>query len=592
MKNVQNIWRLSKGGRRAYLLSLIAVLLSTLFGYVIPMIQQFVIDNVIGGKPIQNFKWLLEPFANAFEGNVPLWACAVTVIILAIFQGIFSFLKGRFSAKSGENIAKNLRNTLFWNLLRVPYKYYGKANTGDIIQRCTSDIETVRLFIQTQSIEFSRVAVMVLAVLPILFSYDTKTALAATCLLPIIVIYSGMYFFKMRRLHKAVAEAEAELSTVLQENLTGTRVVKAFARQNFEMKKFEEKNSGLRDISFKQLEEVSKYWAISASFCMAQIGIVMIYGIYSTVKGTLEIGEFTAIMTYETTLVWTIRGLGRIIGEMGRALVSFSRIDELLDEKPEEVKEDGIKTEIKGEIEFKNVSFSYDDHLDVLNNISLKIPAGKTVALVGPTGSGKSSLINLLPRLYDCTSGEILIDGKPIKDYNLNHLRQNIGLVLQEPFLFSETIAENIRSGSDVEVSDEKLQGVAKAASVHEVITSFTDGYDTFVGERGVTLSGGQKQRVAIARALAKDHSILIFDDSLSAVDSETDFKIRTNLKEVCGDVTTIIISHRMSTVSDADEIYIIEDGKISAKGTHEELLKQGELYARLWEIQQEMNEV
>ncbi|MGL4853889.1 MAG: ABC transporter ATP-binding protein [Lentisphaeria bacterium] len=588
MKIFKVIWQLSEGGRLSYFLSIIFMSVAVFFSYTVPIATQVVIDSVIGEELPNNF--IIAKLFESFGGRI-FFQNHLAVIALIIFfiicgEALFSFLKGSFVARASENVISVLRRRVFHHLLNVPYSYHGMMETGNLIQRCTSDVETVRQFLANQLLEFIRVTIMVVGVIPILFMYNGNMAIAATILLPVILLYSGGYFFKMRRFHQKVAESEANMSSTLQENLTGVRVVKAFGRQEFESTKFNEKNTLLRESSFKLVEMMASYWATSAVFCMLQIGCVLIYGIYCAIEGNLQIGEFAAFMSYEVMLVWTIRGMGRILGEMGRATISFNRINEILSSPLEDKVVDGLETQIMGEIEFKNVFFSYDKQRPILKNINIKIKAGTTVAIVGPTGAGKSTLVNLLCRLYDVDSGEIKVDGHNLKEYQVDWLRKNIAILLQEPFLFSRTISENIAAGN-LASSKEEILLASEIANITDAINNFSDSFDTVVGERGVTLSGGQKQRLAIARAIITPHPVIVFDDSLSAVDAETDYKIRMALDNQYNMGTKVIIAHRLSTIFKADKILVLENGSITGEGTHSELLSNHPLYKNLWETQQ-----
>ncbi|MCK5835613.1 MAG: ABC transporter ATP-binding protein [Lentisphaeria bacterium] len=589
MKKLKTIWQLTEGGRVFYFVAVLSLVISVVVGYFIPIVIQYSIDTVIGGEVVNsNFmtRWLSDFLQHLSTRKHVLFICSILVVIFSLIQGFFNFIRGRFASKSAQNSARLLKNRLFNHIQHLPSSYYNKINTGDLVQRCSSDVETYSLFIEQQSIEFFRVVIMIIAVIPIMLSYNLKMTLAAMCLLPIIILYSFYYFFCMKRIHQAVAESEAEMSTVVQENLTGVRVVKAFAQQGYEVEKFKTKNSDFKANSLEMIKIVANYWAISAFFCMLQIGIVLVYGVISASRGELSIGEFTLFISLEVALVWIIRGMGRILGEMGKAMVSFNRINEILDEETESSNGKSCANS-RGSIEFRDVSFSYpDSESEVLKNLSFEIESGATVAFVGPTGAGKSSLINLIPRLFDPTSGEIRIDGVNSTEFNRQSLRSKIGFVTQEPFLYSKSIKENIANGASVDVTFDQIQHAAKTANIHQDIMAFGQGYETLVGERGVTLSGGQKQRVAIARAIIGNHPILIFDDSLSAIDAQTDQKIRKNLSRNRGTSTQIITSHRMSTVCEADCIYVLDHGRIVESGSHQVLIAQQGMYSRLWKLQ------
>jgi ATP-binding cassette subfamily B protein len=417
-----------------------------------------------------------------------------------------------------------------------------------------------------------------------------KMTLISMAVVPVIFVFSFIFFSKVKAAFKLADEAEGRLSTVLQENLTGVRVVRAFGRQAFEVEKFDQKNREFRDLNYRLMNLLALYWSSSDFLIMFQMGVVLILGVYWASSGDLTLGTLIAFMNYEGRLLWPVRQMGRILTDMGKTQVSLGRIQEIVEKPKEDMDEDGLKPDINADIEFKNVYFEYEPGRPVLKNVSFKVKKGQTVAILGPTGSGKSSLVHLLQRLYDYQKGSITIGGVELKKINKKWLRKYVGIVLQEPFLFSKTIKDNIGLPKK-DVDDNEIIEAAKIACIHDVITQFDKGYETPVGERGVTLSGGQKQRVAIARTLIQDSSILIFDDSLSAVDTETDAAIREALNERSRNVTTFIISHRITTVSQADLILVLEDGQIVQSGTHEELINEEGMYRRIWSIQSSLEE-
>jgi ATP-binding cassette subfamily B protein len=409
-------------------------------------------------------------------------------------------------------------------------------------------------------------------------------------LIPFIFAFAVIFFIKVKAAFKASDESEGRLSTVLQENLSGVRVVRAFARQKYEIDKFDEKNVEYRNLTYRLIRLLAWYWSVSDFLSLIQIIAVTVLGTYWAATGIITLGTLLAFSTYVGMLLWPVRQLGRVLTDMGKALVSIERIQEILDEPIEDLDEGDSLEKIKGNIEFENVSFYYEKGKSILDNVSFKVKQGQTVAILGPTGSGKSTLVGLLPRLYDNQEGSIKIDGIDVKKISKRVLRENIGIVLQEPFLFSKTLKDNIRLATS-ETEEKEIFKAAKVASVHDVIKSFDDGYETAVGEKGVTLSGGQKQRVAIARTIINGSPILIFDDSLSAVDTETDAAIRKRLKKLENKATTFIISHRLITLAEADIILVLDEGKIVQQGTHLDLIEQEGLYKRVWSIQNSLEE-
>lgn len=577
-----------EGKRLLYIGAIISIALDTLFSIINPLVIQTTIDSIIGGKPLelpQSLTGLLGGIINS--GNIlnSLMLAGLTIVLLTAFRGIFLFYKGKWSATASEGIAKNLRDKLYDHLQHLNYEYHVNVKIGDLIQRCTSDVEQIRMFLAVQLVEVGRAVLIFFTASFIMFRLHMKLTLVAMAVIPLIIAYSYFFYKEVKKTFKDAEEAEARMSTTLQENLTGVRVVRAFARQNYEIDKFEEKNIDYRDKQYRVLKYLAWFWSISDFLCMLQIGAVLILGIYWTVLGEITLGNLVVFVSYESMLIWPVRQLGRILTDLGKMQVAIDRIQEIFSIEIEFDEKENLKPEFKGEIEFKNVSFAYEEKKAVLNDISFKVKRGQTVAILGSTGSGKSSLVHLLARLYDCQKGSIEIDGYNIKDLDKKWLRKHIGLVLQEPFLFARTIRENI-GFANPDAVDEEIFEAAKNAAIHDVIQDFDKGYETMVGERGVSLSGGQKQRVAIARTIIRDCPILIFDDSLSAVDTETDASIRAALQERSKDITTFIISHRINTLSSADIILILEDGKITQRGTHQELINEPGMYRRVWQMQ------
>jgi len=586
------LWEFMRGNRFLYAVSILAIGISTLFSLLNPLIIRFAIDNLIGDDTIDHFpKWVLstiEIFGGRDNLSSQLWIIAGGLILITIITGVFTFYSGKTSAEASEGIAKNIREKLYDHLQHLSFNYHVKAETGDLIQRCSSDVDTIRKFLAMQFVAIGRALFMLAAVIPIMLYLDVRMTLITLITVPILFGFAVVFFVKVKKSFKKSDEAEGKLSAVLQENLSGVRVVRAFARQKFEIEKFEESNIKYRDLTYDLMKLLAWYWSISDFLSLIQIGTVLIIGSYWAATGVITLGILVAFTTYVGMLLWPIRQMGRILTDMGKSLVSISRIEEILSEPLETVamgNKKNLKPEIKGEIEFKNLTFEYEEGKKVLENISFKIEQGQTIAILGPTGSGKSTLVQLLAKLYHYEKGSILIDGTELSDIDNKWIRKNVGIILQEPFLYSKSIKENIGL-SKRDVILEEIHDSSKIAAVHDVIEEFEKGYETWVGEKGVTLSGGQKQRVAIARTIIKDSPILIFDDSLSAVDTETDASIRKALKQRTNKVTTIIISHRVSTLADADQIFVLDEGKLVQSGDHKDLIEEEGLYNRIWSIQ------
>jgi ATP-binding cassette subfamily B protein len=585
---MKKLLKLTKGNRLLYITAILSIAAATFIAMMEPMVMKLTIDSIIGNKPM-DIPAPMEKLVMLVGGKGVLyrnlWICSLSLVTLTCTRGVFLFLRGKLSAQAAENIAKNMRMKLYDHIQNLPYGYHVKAESGDLIQRCTSDVDTVRKFFANQMVEIGRAFFIVTFAIIMMLSLNKKMTVIAMVIVPIIFIFSYVFFHKIKNTFEKSDAQEGALSSVLQENLSGVRVVKAFGRQNFEIEKYEKENIKYRDLNFKLVKLLSTYWSTSDILCMTQIGLVLISGIYFAVNGEISLGTLVVFNTYEGMLLWPVRQLGRILSDMGKMSVSLKRITDILDEPVEQEFGKALKPEIKGEISFEDVNFEYEKDNEILKDISFTVNKGETVAIVGPTGSGKSSLVHLLLRLYDYDSGSIKVDGVELKDIERKHMRNNVGIVLQEPFLYSRTIKENIKMAK-LDSEDIEIHAAASVAAVHNVITSFEKGYDTIVGEKGVTLSGGQRQRVAIARTLIKDMPILIFDDSLSAVDAETDRVIREELKKKSEDNTTFIISHRISTVMAADKIIVLNHGKIETIGTHEMLIKKDGIYKRIWEIQ------
>ncbi len=582
------------GQYRSYLFFvLLIVVIYSFLNLCTPLIFSFVIDNVIDLQPIDNgvFQWFVDVVGGIEVIRSNLWIGGAMVLTVSFVICICMFIRGYGTGKISESLAYELRNELYEHIQHLPYKYHKGVKTGDLIQRCTSDVETIRRFIGAQLSEMLYSICTATIASIVLFQIDARMAWIAIMMMPILVFFAYRFFTKAQKLFLASDESEGDMTALIQENLSGIRVIKAFNSERVELHKFEEKSKDFRDKTFLLIKQLGIYWGASDFFCLLQILLVVVFSVLSVRSGEFSVGNFFVFVSYEAMILWPVRNLGRMLADMGKMNVSIGRLQEILDE-PREDFESGSLDEIHGDIEFSHVGFKYDDGTEnALYDLNFKINKGQTVALLGPTGSGKSSLVNLLTRLYDTSEGEILIDGKPINGFQRSHLRENIGLILQEPFLFSKTIYDNIQLANH-KAEREDVVRVAKIASVHDVIEDFDRGYDTIVGERGVTLSGGQKQRVAIARTILKDTPILIFDDSLSAVDTQTDAEIRSRLREVQHDRTTFIITQRVSSAKDADLILVLEHGVITQRGTHDELLQQDGLYQRIHTIQTDKMEV
>jgi len=510
------------------------------------------------------------------------------VIAVTALGGAFTYLKGQWAALASESIARQLRNRLYNHLQHVSIAYHDKAQTGDLVQRCTSDVDTVRLFYQSQLVELARCFILAVLALIIFISIDWKMTPVAMAMLPVVVAFALIFFKRVQTSFKAMDEAEGAMTAVLQENLTGIRVVRAFSRQEFEIDKFEKRNRKHRDLNYHLFWIMAYYWACSDFLCLAQTALVLMVGGWRVAHGAMSVGTLVAFITLVSMLIWPVRQMGRILSELGKAMVALGRIQEILAEpeefSPQKSPNHVLPPRARGEITIRDLSFSHGAK-QILHGINLHVRAGETVAFLGPSGSGKTTLVNLLLRFYDYEQGSITLDGVELKDLDRKYSRSQFGVVMQEPFLYSKTLRDNIKLARHSAADTEAIEAATMAA-IHESIESFDKKYDTLVGERGVTLSGGQRQRVALARALLKEAPILILDDALSAVDTRTETMILDALKRRRGKETTLVIAHRLSTLMHADKIVVLDHGKIAQMGTHEELLVQDGLYKKLWQIQ------
>ena len=576
---------------------LIAALLCTVvtvaIEFITPVLLAETLDYYLQGKPSR-----MPGFVNAWIDSLGgpafmarnLWIMGLALVSLNILSGVFGYGKGRAQAVAGENVSLTLRESLYSHIQNLPFSYHVKAETGDLVQRCTSDVETVRRFLSMQLMQVVNALLAITIALLYMFGENVKITLISMIMIPGLFLFAWLFFRWVIKNFRLSDEAEGKMSAVLQENLTGVRVVRAFGQQEYEVEKFEKVSADFRKKTFKLCNLLAVYWATSDFMSMTQSMITLLACVYFAIRGEITVGGLIIFTTYIWKLLWPIRQLGRILSDAGKSKVAMDRIQEILGVPEEPEEPDAKKPSLKGDIVFDHVSFGYAEGRDVLSDMSFTIPAGKTVAILGATGSGKSTVVHLIQRLFDVERGEIRSGGTPINEIDRRYLRSRVGLVLQEPFLYSKTLKENVAIARK-DATDAEIDRAVTDAAAKEFILESDKGFDTLVGERGVTLSGGQKQRVAIARTLMKDNDILIFDDSLSAVDTETDAQIRAALKKRSRDTTTLIISHRIVTLSQADLILVMEDGKVTQQGTHEELIHQPGLYSKIFNIQTALEE-
>ncbi len=615
----RTLWGLTRGQRLRYGLAIAAMGIGFGFTFLAPRIVKDILDALQAGRR---------------PATAELWRAAGLIVLVTSIGGGFQYLRGRWAAIASQSVVRRLRNRLYRHLDELPCSFHDKADTGDLVQRCTSDVETVRVFLAAQIVEIARAGLLFLVVLPYLLSIDVHMTLWAIALFPVLTLSGFIFFKRVKALFLKVDEAEGRMTTVLQENLTGIRVVRAFAREEFESEKFAKVNATHRDLNLRLIRMLGVYWGLSDVLCLTQVGLPLMIGAMRALDGTLTIGALYAFVTYVGMIVWPIRHMGRILADSGKAVVALGRLREILETPPES---DPIPREhtdgdasassagtartaasvasvvpdapavpasttatagtadttspipaspdqIEGALEIEGLTFSFADK-PILSDLTFAIQPGETVALLGPPGAGKSTLMQLLLRLYDYETGSIRLDGHELRDLPRALVRRAIGCALQEPFLYSKTLGHNVRVGRGT-ASHDDIVAAAQDASVHAAIEEFDKGYDTVVGERGVTLSGGQRQRVSLARAFLKDAPVLLLDDALSAVDTRTEAGIVAALRARRGRRTTIVIAHRLSTVRHADRLIVLEHGRAVQQGTHKELAGRDGPYRRLWEIQ------
>ena len=586
------VFRFVKENLWLFGLGLLCSMLNTAFNSLTPQIIRMTVDSIIGSEELPGWFTALG-LQRLLQGDTArvLLLAAAAVLAAAILSGVFSFLARINTARASENAIKSLRDALYGHIQKLPFSWHTAHQTGEIIQRCTSDVEVIRNFVSAQMVEVFRIVFLIVMTMAIMFSMNVKISLVVAVFIPIIALYSFFFSSKISKRFMDADIAEGKLSSTVQENLTGVRVVRAFGRENFEIERFDERNNHFADLWIRLGHMMTTYWSTGDFIMALQVLTVICVGTVSAVHGEITLGEFLAFVSYNATLTWPVRSLGKILAEMSKTGVSLERVSYILLAEPEHDPPRALQPPMDRDISFEHVTFGYENQKPVLDDVTFTIPASSTFAILGGTGSGKTTLMHLLNRLYDLEPGcgRITIGGVDISRISRGYLRKNVAIVLQEPFLFSRTIRENIgitAQERDRDAMLEYVRAAARSACVDEAIEGFAQGYETVVGERGVTLSGGQKQRVAIARMLTQNAPVMIFDDSLSAVDAETDAKIRQQLKEKMGSATTILISHRITTLMQADRILVLDNGRVADLGTHEELIARPGIYRDIYEIQ------
>ncbi len=595
------LWRMATGFRTIYIMAVVAAGFAALSRSAVFYLLRYFVDDVLAGPDLA---W-----------QIP-WV-AVGVTALALLQGLFSYGMGRLAAQTAEGMSRRLRNYLYDHIQRLAFSYHDTMQTGELIQRSTSDVDTLRRLFQDQLIGIGRTSLLFLVNFTALVLLHGRLALFSVPLLPVVSVASYFFFKKMETVFESYQSQDAAVSNRLQERLTGVRVVKAFARQSYEIEQFEVENREKyrRGLWIANLHTM--FWPVVELLTGGQFLVGMYLAAVLALNGEISVGTYVAFTGLLMGMVWHVQGIGRLVAHVSTGIVSLNRLQEIIRQEKEQLEEGGASTgrRLTGALQFSDVQFAYespaaeeDGQADkgeerkpdpqearrrafaergyVLRDVSFDVEPGQVIGLLGATGSGKSSLVNLLPRFYDYSGGSISLDGEELRTFPRGFLRGQIGVVQQEPFLFSTTIRNNIKYGLGRDVSDEEMEAAARAAAIHDVIESFPNGYDTLVGERGVTLSGGQKQRVTIARTLLKDPAILLLDDATSSVDTETDAAIRQALRHLMQGRTTFIIAHRVQSVMSADQILVMDAGRIIQRGSHEELVAQPGVYRQVFELQ------
>ena len=580
-----------KGSIGYFVLFIFFACLVSLLDLINPKIISYTVDTVLGDETGE-LPGVIDHMLASLGGEAwlknNLWAVALAVMVVAVAGALCRYFFQYLNGVGSEKLVHNMRNRLFDHILHLPFSWHSENRTGDIIQRCTSDVETIRMFLSEQLTHLFRVVVLIGMALYFMFNMNVQLSLVVVAFIPVIVGYSLFFHTKIGDQFEKVDIEEGKLSAIAQENLTGVRVVRAFGKEAYERSRFEKQNAYYTDFWVRLMKLMSAFWTSSDLVSYLQLLAVMVYGTVLCVNGEITVGTFIAFNSYTAMLMWPIRSLGRTIANMSKAGISIDRLRYIMNAECED--DHGTVTDINmhGDIVFDHVSYQYENgSKDILQDVSFTVKGGTTIGILGGTGSGKSTLMYLLDRLYELPrgNGTITIDGVDIRYIPLSYLRENIGMVLQEPYLFSRTLEENIAiAGRNADHSD--VLRASAAAALDHAVSHFKDGYQTFVGERGVTLSGGQKQRTAIAQMLVRNAPIMIFDDSLSAVDAETDAKIRNALKQSTGDSTVILIAHRITTLMNADLIVVLEDGKVAEMGNHAQLMERNGIYRKIHDLQ------
>lgn len=586
MKLFKNVFKHLKNYKLIMILSLFFIFAASVLNSFFPLIIGTTVHSIIGS----------EKDTNAFMGTISkilggrdflrqnIWIMALIYILMKILWSSSVFLRRYLAGIAGQKSAENMRNKVYDRIQNLSYDKISKTETGDLLQRCTNDISAFQSMVSETLISMLGNILFVIVSVVNMFLLDIRMAFISLILVPFILIHSFIFFKKIYPVFSEIEKGEAVIISKVEQNLSAYKTIRSLFGQKREIREFEELNRRYCELTLSMERKFNIFWNISDSLCLLQIAVVLVAGIVLYNKNLLEASVFMTFITMAGGFVFPLRDFSRTAVRFLGASFSTKRVDEILSMEVENLHENNIKRDIEGSIEFKNVSFSYEDK-KVLDNISFKMNKGESLGILGLTGSGKTTLVNLIPRLYDYDEGHIYIDGVELKEIDKHIIRDRTAVVMQEPFLFNRSVRENVSFKNPL-ISFDKIEAACRIADIERDILSFEKGYDTIVGEKGVSVSGGQRQRMAIARALLDEAAIIIFDDSLSAVDTQTDINIRKAIGTMNKKASKIIISHRISSLMDCDRIIVISGGRIIEDGSHKELLHNNKMYRRIYDIQ------